>query len=55
VPAELSFVVFLINRGGEKEALLESCLAFEVAKARMSGLVNLVSLKLVSRVRESVY
>ena len=37
---ELPFVVFFINRGGEKEALLESRLAFEVAKARMSGLVN---------------
>ena len=37
---ELPFVVFFINQGGEKEAPLESRLAFEVVKARMSGLVN---------------
>ena len=38
-----SFCLFL-DRGGEKEALLKSRQAFEVAAARTSGLVSLVSL-----------
>ena len=41
-PARRTSLCVLLDREGEKEALPESRQAFQVAAARISGLVNLV-------------